>query len=111
MLDESYVLEYKGAVLEDMSEEKRAIFEGPLKKFVISTTRIYDTNTICFHLYQDHFLAAVAKWPWLLCSNLGAHLARSLWDHDEEKATYQQATQGIYGPRPPFYVKRKAWKP
>ena len=85
MLDESYVLQYKSAVLADMSDSKREVFEGPLKKFVISTTCLYDVQVVCFHFYQDHLIEAVTKWPWLLCSNLGAHLERS---YDEESPTY-----------------------
>lgn len=81
MLDESYVLVYNAEVLEDMSDEKRHIF-GEMHRFVISTTELRDTQTICFHFYQDHFLAVIAKWPWLLCSNLGAHLERHSYDEE-----------------------------
>ena len=85
MLDESYVLEYKIEVLEDMSKARREVFEGPLRKFVISSTRVWDTQTIRFHFYRDHLLEAVKKWPWLLCSNLGANLERC---YVEEEVTY-----------------------
>lgn len=104
MLDESYVLMYPQEVIEDMSEEKRFVFQGPMRKFVISTTQDRTLRTIMFHMYQDHFLEAVEKWPWLLCSNLGAHLEKC---YNDEEVTYQQATQQLYSTQPPFHVRRK----
>jgi hypothetical protein len=98
MLDESYILQYKMEVLKDMSNAKRSIFENSLRKFVITTTQVYDLRVIQFHMYQDHFLEAVARWPWLLCSNLGAHLEPCY--KDEDSVTYQTATQWGYKVHP-----------
>ena len=82
MLDESFILEYSSHILNDMVESKRAIFEGQLRKYVISSTFLRAEGIIRFHLYQDHFLEAVAKWPWLLCSDLGAHLELHSYGYD-----------------------------
>lgn len=71
-----------------MSEEKRQIFEGPLRRLIISTTQRPDTYAIYFNLYQDHFLEAVARWPWLLCNDLG--------EHDTE-FSYLKMINQIYG--------------
>ncbi len=94
MLDESYTLEYTCMTLEDMTESKREIFEGSLRKYVISTVQVRDLRVIRFYFYKDHFLEAVARWPWLLCSNLGVHLEPN-YDLGGQ-VTYQQATQGFY---------------
>jgi hypothetical protein len=98
MLDESYTLEYSMYIIQDMSEDKRAIFAYDLKKYVISTTRLQSEYVVRFHMYQDHFLEAVARWPWLLCSNLGAHLEPCY--KDEDSVTYQTATQWGYKVHP-----------
>lgn len=71
MLNESFILTYDAYVLATMSDAKREIFDGPLRKYVIATTKLSDTRKIVFHFYQDHFLEVVAKWPWLLLSDLG----------------------------------------
>jgi len=72
-----------------MSDARRHVFEYEFKKFVISTTMNFDTRTINFHLYQDHFLEAVSHWPWLLCSNLGEHLEPC---YNTDEVTYSKAT-------------------
>jgi hypothetical protein len=102
MLDESYTLEYTTHTLEEMSEAKRAIFEGPLKRLVISQVMVFDILTIRFYLYKDHFLEAVTKWPWLLCSNLGEHLEKCY--DDETKISYDNVVMQAY--RKMGYVKK-----
>jgi hypothetical protein len=93
MLEETYVLEYTPQVLEDMSSEKRDVFEGWLCKFVISTEQVIATRNIRFYFYREHLLEVVTKWPWLLCSNLGAHFDRC----DDDVFNYQSVIQG--GPK------------
>lgn len=98
MLDESYTLIYSMDVLTNMSEAKRDIFVSSLKKFVISTVQTTVTREIQFLMYQDHFLEAVARWPWLLCSDLGAHLESY---SDRTEYSYQSVVQNAYGKRNP----------
>ena len=93
MLDESYTLEYSMCILEDMSEARREVFEESLRKFVISQVVVMDIRAIRFYLYKDHFLEVVEKWPWLLCSNLGAHLERC---YDEQELEPQKYYRGSW---------------
>ena len=89
MLDESYYLTYDANVLEDMNDAKRAVFVGPLKPYVILTTRVFDRRKIVFHFYQDHFIKVVEKWPWLLLSDLGN-------SQDDNSVTYNSVVNAAY---------------
>lgn len=74
MITESYTLTYSCEALENMSGEKRQVFEGLLRKYVISQAKEFNARKIIFYFYKDHFLEVVARWPWLLCSDLGHNI-------------------------------------
>ena len=82
-----------------MSDARRHVFEYEFKKFVISTTMNFDTRTINFYLSKDDLLEAVAHWPWLLCSNLGAHLEPC---YGTEEVSYNKSTRwySYWGTKP-----------
>ena len=105
IITEQFTLEYTRLVLEDMSDARREIFSGPLRKYVISSVYVHDILVIRFYFYQDHLLEAVEKWPWLLCSDLGAHLEPIYKDQTE--FSYQSVTQNAY----PMFPRKKNWTP
>lgn len=71
MLLESYTLQYSMDVLSDMTDNRRAVFSGPMWECVISQDQVLDVRIVRFYFSQNDFLVLIANWPWLLKSDLG----------------------------------------